>query len=74
MKKINKQQTFSFWSLLIDEYLEVTFEYWHDLNEFDQSQLYFRVTDINSGAFVPQKVKDEIDEHIKTEIYNLIEE
>ena len=70
----NKQQTFSFWSLLIDEYLEVTFEYWHDLNEFDQSQLYFRVVDINSGAEVPQKVKDEIDEHIKTELYNLIEE
>ena len=70
----NKQQTFSFWSLLIDEYLEVTFEFWHDLNEFDQSQLYFRVVDINSGAEVPQKVKDEIDEHIKTELYNLIEE
>ena len=70
----NKQQTFSFWSLLIDEYLEVTFEFWHDLNEFDQPQLYFRVVDINSGAEVPQKVKDEIDEHIKTELYNLIEE
>ena len=70
----NKQQTFSFWSLLIDEYLEVTFEYWHDLNEFDQSQLYFRVTDINSGAEVPQKVKEEIDEYIFTELYNLIEE
>ena len=70
----NKQQTFSFWSLLIDEYLEVTFEYWHDLNEFDQSQLYFRVVDINSGAEVPQKVKEEIDEYIFTELYNLIEE
>ena len=71
---INKQQTFSFWSLLIDEYLDVTFEYWHDLNEFDQSQLYFRVVDINSGAEVPQKVKEEIDEYIFTELYNLIEE
>ena len=70
----NKQQTFSFWSLLIDEYLEVTFEYWHDLNENDQSQLYFRVTDINSGAEVPNKVKEEIDEYIFTELYNLIEE
>ena len=68
----NKQHTFHFWSLLIDEYLEVTFEYWHDLNEDDQSQLYFRVTDINSGAFVPQKVKEEIDEYIFTEIYNLL--
>ena len=72
MKKINKQHTFHFWSLLIDEYLEVTFEFWHDLNEFDQSQLYFRVTDINSGAEVPQKVKEEIDEYIFTEIYNLL--
>ena len=70
----NKQQTFSFWSLLIDEYLEVTFEYWHDLNEFDQSQMYFRVTYINSGAEVPNKVKEEIDEYIFTELYNLIEE
>ena len=70
----NKQQTFSFWSLLIDEYLEVTFEFWHDLNEFDQPQLYFRVVDINSGAEVPQKVKEEIDEYIFTELYNLIEE
>ena len=70
----NKQQTFSFWSLLIDKYLEVTFEYWHDLNEFDQSQLYFRVIDINSGAEVPKKVKEEIDEYIFTELYNLIEE
>lgn len=70
----NKQHTFSFWSLLIDEYLEVTFEYWHDLNEFDQPQLYFRVTDINSGAEVPKKVKEEIDEYIFTELYNLIEE
>ena len=71
----NKQQTFSFWSLLIDEYLEVSFEYWHDLNEFDQSQLYFRVTDIHSnGLSVPKKVKDEIDEYIFTELFNLIEE
>lgn len=70
----NKQQTFSFWSLLIDEYLEVTFEFWRDLNEFDIPQLYYRVTDINSGAEVPQKVKEEIDEYIFTEIYNLIEE
>jgi hypothetical protein len=70
----NKQQTFSFWSLLIDEYLEVTFDYWKDLNEFDLPQLYYRVTDINSGAEVPKKVKDEIDEYIFTEIYNLIEE
>lgn len=70
----NKKQTFHFWSLLIDEYLEVTFEYWHDVNENDQSQMYFRVTDINSGAEVPQKAKEEIDEHIKTELYNLIEE
>ena len=70
----NKQQTFSFWSLLIDKYLEVTFEYWHDLNEFDQSQLYFIVIDINSGAEVPKKVKEEIDEYIFTELYNLIEE
>lgn len=68
----NKQHTFHFWSLLIDEYLEVTFEYWTDLNDFDQSQLYFQVTDINSGAFVPQKVKEEIDEHINNEIYNLL--
>lgn len=70
----NKQHTFHFWSLLIDEYLEVTFEFWHDLNEFDQSQLYFRVVDINSGAEVPQKVKEEIHEYIFTELYNLIEE
>jgi len=70
----NKQQTFDFWSLLIDEYLEVTFEFWHDLNEDDQSQMYFRVTDINGGAEVPKKVKDEIDEYIFTELYNLIEE
>jgi hypothetical protein len=70
----NKQQTFSFWSLLIDEYLEVTFEYWTDINEFDLPQLYFRVTDINSGAEVPKKVKDEIEEYIFTELYNLIEE
>lgn len=69
---INKQHTFHFWSLLIDEYLEVTFEYWHDLNEDDQAQLYFRVTDINSGAEVPNKVKEEIDEYINTEIYNLL--
>lgn len=68
----NKQHTFHFWSLLIDEYLEVTFEYWHDMNEDDQPQLYFRVVDINSGAEVPQKVKEEIDEHINTEIYNLL--
>ena len=71
---INKQQTFHFWSLLIDEYLEVTFEFWHDLNEDDLPQLYFQVTDINSGAEVPQKVKEEIDEYIFTELYNLIEE
>lgn len=70
----NKQQTFNFWSLLIDEYLEVTFEYWHDLNEDDLPQLYFRVTDINSGAEVPKKVIEEIDEYIFTELYNLIEE
>ena len=70
----NKQHTFSFWSLLIDEYLEVTFEFWHDLNEFDQPQLYFRVIDINGGAEVPNKVKEEIDEYIFTELYNLIEE
>lgn len=70
----NKQQTFNFWSLLIDEYLEVTFEFWKDLNEDDLPQLYYRVTDINSGAEVPKKVKDEIDEYIFTELYNLIEE
>jgi hypothetical protein len=68
----NKQHTFHFWSLLIDEYLEVTFEYWKDLNEFDQSQLYFQVTEINSGAEVPNKVKEEIDEYINNEIYNLL--
>lgn len=69
----NKQHTFHFWSLLIDEYLEVTFEFWHDLNEFDQSQLFFQVTDIHSNGYhVPQKVKDEIYEYINTEIYNLL--
>lgn len=70
----NLRHTFHFWSLLIDEYLEVTFEYWRDLNEDDLPQLYFSVTDINSGAEVPKKVKDEIDEYIFIELYNLIEE
>lgn len=70
----NKQHTFHFCSLLIDKYLEVTFEYWKDLNEYDLPQLYFRVTDINSGAEVPKKVIEEIDEYIFTELYNLIEE
>lgn len=68
----NKQQTFHFWSLLIDEYLEVTFEYWKDLDDNDNSVYFFNVTDINSGVELPNKVKEEIDEYIDTELYNLL--
>lgn len=68
----NKQHTFHFWSLLIDEYLEVTFEYWWDLDRFDKPKIDFIVTEISKD--VPNEVKKEIDEHISFELSNLIED
>jgi hypothetical protein len=68
----NKTLDINYFSDIIGDDLEVTFEYWLDLNDYDQSQYFYEIIDIRGNYEITPEVKDEIVDYLNYHLYDII--
>lgn len=68
----NKTLDINYFSDIIGDDLEVTFEYWVDLDEYDKPNTFFEVTDIRGNYEITPEVKDEINEYLSYNLQDIV--
>jgi hypothetical protein len=68
----NKTLDINYFSDIIGDDLEVTFEYWLDLNDHDQSQYFYEIIDIRGNYEITPEVKDEIVDYLNYNLHDII--